>query len=329
MEPDNNLPTSLPEQFTPETIVKSNHKTLYVILGTAISLVLILFSVFFLLLKQRTQITFAPFPTPTPFQTIESDLNNWKVYSSNVFGFSFSYPSSWKIKEIGGYGKQPGGYDTLLLMAPYIQQPVGKDYVFMSIYNFPKTAYIPKTNEFEKVTQKEILIDRLSATEYQIEITKNPQPPVESQYPDGTSYTNIYISRHDSYLVLEHVDKDKPGIFRKILSTFKFTDANLISFVKSKLSNSPESSISVEKNEGAYALGSASTADGSGFYWAAAKINNQWSYLMSGNGIPSCKDVETFPVGTFRSGFGEDGKFDICYKSQLELINRRTGLPIK
>lgn len=99
-----------------------------------------------------------------------------------------------------------------------------KNYVFMIIHSFPKTGYIQKTNEFEKVTQKEILIDGLSATEYQIEVTENPQPPVESPYPAGTNYTDIYISYHYGYLVLEHVDRDKPEIYQQILSTFKFLE---------------------------------------------------------------------------------------------------------
>ena len=37
---------------------------------------------------------------------------------------------------------------------------------------------------------------------------------------------------------------------------------------------------------------------------------------MSGNGIPNCKEVEIFPVGTF------DGKFDECYQDGTALICR-------
>ena len=102
----------------------------------------------------------------------------------------------------------------------------------------------------------------------------------------------------------------------------------LIKFVKNRLKMTDGSLVSIEKIEGNYALGSAGTKDGPGFYWAAAKKDGQWNYAFGGNGIPECKEVEIFPVGTFKLAIG-GGKFDECYNNKNELIDRKTGLPVK
>jgi len=51
----------------------------------------------------ETQITPSP-PTPSPFPTVESSAN-FKTYSNEKYGFSFSYPQNWQISDIQG----PGG----------------------------------------------------------------------------------------------------------------------------------------------------------------------------------------------------------------------------
>lgn len=92
-------------------------------------------------------------------------------------------------------------------------------------------------------------------------------------------------------------------------------DAALIAIVRSKLSLSNKATVEVTIDEGNYAYGNAGELNGAGFYWAAAKENNIWSYVMSGNGIPNCKDVEIFLVGTFA------GKFNQCYDNS-KLVDR-------
>ena len=104
-------------------------------------------------------------------------------------------------------------------------------------------------------------------------------------------------------------------------------DLELIKFVREYLKLGPEVQIEIKKIEGNYAYGTGGAKDGAGFYWAVAKKDGQWNYAFGGNGIPECKEVEIFPVGTFKLA-GQDGKFDICY-NKSELIDRKTGLPVK
>lgn len=70
-------------------------------------------------------------------------------------------------------------------------------------------------------------------------------------------------------------------------------------FVRAKLGLDTSSVIGVQKVEGDYALGSILEPEEPGSYWAIAKINGEWSYIITVNGTPKCKDVEIFPVGTF------------------------------
>lgn len=99
----------------------------------------------------------------------------------------------------------------------------------------------------------------------------------------------------------------------------------LIEFVRSYLKMTAEARFEIEKVEGDYAYGTGGAENASGFYWAAAKKDGQWNYAFSGNGIPSCSEVEIFPVGTFfREKFG--GKFDECYQTQKRMINRNNSV---
>jgi hypothetical protein len=92
--------------------------------------------------------------------------------------------------------------------------------------------------------------------------------------------------------------------------------SELVDFVRTELKLSSKANITVEKLEQNYAFGKAGEPNGSGFWWASAKIDNTWSYVTAGNGIPYCKDIEIFPVGAL------GGQFDICTKDTEELINR-------
>lgn len=103
------------------------------------------------------------------------------------------------------------------------------------------------------------------------------------------------------------------------------SDPKLVEFVRSYLKKGAETQFKIEKVEGNYAYGTGGSKDGAGFYWAAAKKDGQWNYAFSGNGIPSCYEVEIFPVGTFfREKFG--GKFDECYQTQKRMINRNNSV---
>lgn len=99
-------------------------------------------------------------------------------------------------------------------------------------------------------------------------------------------------------------------------------DPKILSFVRSKLSLSQKALIEVTIDEGNYAYGNAGEPDGAGFYWAAVKTNGVWSYIMSGNGIPDCKEITIFPLGTF------GGKFDTCVQGSV-LIDRNTSKLVK
>lgn len=103
------------------------------------------------------------------------------------------------------------------------------------------------------------------------------------------------------------------------------SDPKLVEFVRSYLKMGMETQLAIERIESDYAYGTGGTMDGGGFYWAAAKKGGEWNYAFRGNGIPSCFEVEIFPVGTFfREKFG--GKFDECYQTQKRMINRNNSV---
>lgn len=102
----------------------------------------------------------------------------------------------------------------------------------------------------------------------------------------------------------------------------------LIEFVRGYLKRGAETQFKIEKVEGNYAYGTGGIENAFGFYWAAAKKNGEWNYAFGGNGIPECKEVEIFPVGTFKL-VGQGGKFDDCYNDKSELIDRKTGFLVK
>jgi hypothetical protein len=94
-------------------------------------------------------------------------------------------------------------------------------------------------------------------------------------------------------------------------------------FIKKGFGLRDKDVITIKSLEGDNTLGDITTAEGYGSYWAAGKIAGKWSYGFGGNGIPSCTEVEEFPVGVFR------GKFDSCSLDDGQLFDRKTNTPVK
>ncbi|OGH51177.1 MAG: hypothetical protein A3G13_00010 [Candidatus Levybacteria bacterium RIFCSPLOWO2_12_FULL_37_7] len=150
------------------------------------------------------------------YPTKQEVTASWNTYKSDFYKFSFKHPSEWEVEEIGSYGKEPGGYDSLVLTTG------GK--TILSIIVYSETAYIPKSNDFERVIASSIKVGGSSAMQYDIEVTADPKPPVELPYPKGAKYTDIYVERNGGgYLVIEYADEGVSEIYKEVIKTFKFT----------------------------------------------------------------------------------------------------------
>ncbi|MBT3249871.1 MAG: hypothetical protein HN846_02505 [Candidatus Pacebacteria bacterium] len=138
--------------------------------------------------------------------------------------------------------------------------------------------------------------------------------------------TDDFVSGTIPYYVVEfnknlygfHGGQDPlPGsVMREIFESIEINHSDLFSFIRSEFSLSERAIIEIKIDEKEYVYGTAGEPDSGGFYWAAVKDSGQWNYAMSGNGIPSCEEVEIFPIGTF------NGKFDGCYQDGTTFIDR-------
>ena len=264
-------------------------------------------------------------------------MSSWKTYVNTDYNYSLYYPPEIEIYSTIESPKRGGFIFFSLPAGKYVTPKLTIQHLENSAKLSAKAFFTKLSDQVKREHEsKELPLVREPDTSKEIEINEVQALQFSKSQGDGKAI-HAYFGKDDLIVDISFTDypiendpenQEHLVLFNKILYTFRFIDVSLVNFVKNKLSGSPESSIQIEKIEGDYALGSAGTASGYGFYWAAAKINNQWSYIISGNGIPECREVEIFPVGTFKLA-GQGGKFDDCYNDKSDLIDRKTGLSVK
>lgn len=254
--------------------------------------------------KSQTSIS----PSPSPEDTSEQ-IKNWKTYTNTKYSFSFKYPNTFVSKN-----------ENTALPLPQILFVGDSQHTLILRVSSDSRAY--SLQNIKETTQLSKKIEAYTAY-------------LSSGVDSGGGFFATTIIPFEGYFIDmiitpndgdESRAKETEKLRDQILLTLKFTvvptpqiivqDPALISFVHSKLSLSNKAKIEVTIYEGNYAYGNAGEPDGPGFYWAAGKINDVWSDIVSGNGIPNCKDVDFIPAGTF------NGKFDQCYSDKFQLIDR-------
>ena len=327
-----------------------------------ILVLVIVFAISFLILTGKSKSTPANSltqlsvpPEQTAIDAANIDMSSWKTYINEVRGFEFKYPNNLEIYSNMGMDYSD---DSIYLYSKSEKFP------YCGVQSISKKIAAEEENLGNmKASSLKELIDNSykQAIEDQYTLKRVVQPVQEgifagkkmykyvveeegmymiwgSGVKKRSIYTVLALEHNDSYIMIGCGDNN---VYNQILSTFKFIDTTAVStdvpiaindpeltkFVREYLKLSSEAQIGIEKIEGNYAYGSGGAKDGAGFYWAAAKKDGQWNYAFGGNGIPDCSEVEIFPVGTFKNAAG--GKFDVCYNSQVDLIDRRTGLPVK
>ncbi len=152
---------------------------------------------------------FAPCPTSNP-------TANWKTYLNKAYNFSFKYPNVWDVtgenslfvapkSTIDGIKKMKGGFE-------------GGSFLNIQIKTGEFIA--PVSNDYSTVTQKERIINDLTAIEYTSRFIKDV-PGFES----GAVITDVVFNKNGEKTDVELLDNKNINIFNQILSTFKFTDA--------------------------------------------------------------------------------------------------------
>ena len=161
---------------------------------------------------------FAACPTPTE---APDPTANWKVYTNSEPGFTFKYPLDWDTLELG-QNKET------LMVAPKIQVDTFRDkpggfgggsFLTFTINKHTQNPAI-KTDEFQEVSQENVLLGNEPAIKYNVLIIQD-----EPGFSKGSKVVSIVVKHEGVFLKFDLLDQQYSDTFNQILSTFKFIEA--------------------------------------------------------------------------------------------------------
>ncbi|MDO8471814.1 MAG: PsbP-related protein [bacterium] len=130
--------------------------------------------------KKKQAVTTEPTAAPATTEATKTEtktttaaktdkMADWKTYSNTKYGFSFKYPSDWKMSENGGNNADPS---VVSIVSPETQKAPGSSPDDMSVYYYPSVADEPenKLNKLGATTlddmiKKNSMITKIGSTE--------------------------------------------------------------------------------------------------------------------------------------------------------------------
>ena len=169
----------------------------------------------------KSQVSVSPTAQPTTSATDSAETINWKIYTNKIMNYSISYPSGWKIEQIGAdYGVNIAIVDANGIKIVYIISTKNEDNLtldnsYKAIFCFESSCN-PILSSDEKIINKSVVkIGNQNA------LTVNTQIQGETKKHYFFESNNIITV----FEVLTSNDKTLQSV-NQILSTFNFSDQN-------------------------------------------------------------------------------------------------------